>query len=187
MSLQIETQPTAEPVTIDEVAAVLRLAPTAADVTMLTGYIKAARETAERITRRSLVQKGYVYYMDRFPWPGEVIKLPVPPLVSVASVKYLDNTLALQTWDPAEYFVGDKQIPAIIAPIFPNTYPFTACGTGQGVEIHFTAGKSDIEELQNAIRQLAAFYYDHPEVISSDKADELPLGVRSVLRANRIY
>src|SRR5579872_4687822 len=114
MSFRIETQPSTELCTVDEVKSVLRLDTTADDV-QLASLIKAAREVAERTTRRSLVYKGYVFYRDRFPTMGyyldhtieraffgnqlsdeperSAIRIPNPPLISVESVLYLDTDL----------------------------------------------------------------------------------------------
>jgi uncharacterized phiE125 gp8 family phage protein len=115
MSLIVEVQPSAEPVTVQEVKDELRLSGTIDDA-MISRKITAAREFAEKITRRSLVYKGYVNYLDRFPSPGQPIRVPAPPLISVTSVLYLDTALNTQTWDSAEYFVASKQSPGLIVP-----------------------------------------------------------------------
>src|SRR5690242_15085154 len=117
MSLQIVTGPTAEPVTVDEVKARLRITSTNDDAT-IAAHITAAREFAEKETRRSLAYKSYALYLDRFPYPYEPIRVPVPPLVAVSAVKYLDPvTLVSTTWDPTEYLVSAVQSPGLI---FPN-------------------------------------------------------------------
>jgi uncharacterized phiE125 gp8 family phage protein len=189
MSLQILTPPSAEPVTVDEVKAVLRMSVTnTADDAMIAGNIVAAREQAEKVTRRSLASKSYLLSLDKFPSPGERFILPVPPLVSVESIKYLDSSLTQQTWDPAEYFLALNQTPGVIVPKPGQIYPCAVLVPG-AVEVRFTAGQYDRESVRQAIRQIAAFYYDHPELVTSTRENdtELPHNAMSVLRANRVY
>jgi uncharacterized phiE125 gp8 family phage protein len=205
MSLQITTQPTAEPVTVDEVKARLRLNSTADDAT-IAGHIMAAREFAEKVTRRSLAYKSYAYVMDRFPYPHEPIRVPVPPLIAVSAIKYLDATLTQQTWDPTEYFVGAMQSPAIIIPnpiaAGGMVYPCTAPVPG-AVEIDFTAGYDYAgdanatppiapgpacpEFLREGIRQLAVHIYEHPEAVTSEGLKEMPLALSAFFGAAKVY
>lgn len=126
MSLQItSTTPPTEPVAVDDVKARLRLTTTADDATIAL-QITAAREFAEKVTRRSLCFKSYAYIIDRFPFPHEPIRVPVPPLIAVTGITFLDSTLTEQTWDPADYFIAGKQSPALIVPVPGIIYPPTA-------------------------------------------------------------
>lgn len=185
MSLQIIEAPATEPVTVAEVKARLRLT-TAADDTLLGQAIRAAREFAEKVTRRSLVAKSYAYIMDRFPYPGEPIRVPAPPLVSVTTIKYLDGALVWQTWDAAEYFVAAKQIPGLIVPKPNCTYPAPANVPG-AVEVSFTAGADPMEHVKEGIRQLAVHIYEHPEAITSEGLKEAPLALMSFFTANKVF
>jgi uncharacterized phiE125 gp8 family phage protein len=187
MSLQIKTPPTVEPVTLDEVKARLRLT-TTADDDSITGHITAAREFAEKVSRRSLTVKAYAFFMDRFPHPYEPISLPAPPLVSVTAVKYLDESLTSQTWDPTEYFVASNNVPALIVPKPGLIYPATGRVPG-AVEVDFTAGYTNDcpEHLKEGIRQLAVHIYDHPEAVTSEGLKEAPLALMTFLTANKIY
>ena len=187
MSLQIITQPTAEPVTVDEVKKRLRLT-TDTDDSMIGTQITAAREYAEKVTRRSLAVKGYAAFFDRFPVPGAPIRIPVPPLVSVTAIKYLDSSLEAQTWDAAEYFVASQQTPGLIVPKPGFVYPSPVLVPG-AVEIDFTAGSgSDTpEHLKEGIRQLAVHLYEHPEAITSEGLREAPLALMSFFTANKVW
>jgi uncharacterized phiE125 gp8 family phage protein len=202
MSLQITTPPTAEPVTLAEVKARLRLTTTDDDTT-ITSNITAAREFAEKVTRRSLVVKNYAYAMDRFPFPHEPIRVPAPPLVQVIAVKYLDYTLTQQTWDPSEYFIAQRQEPALIVPNPGLIYPDTARVPG-AVEIDFTSGYGAVasaagvtpatpatqacpEHIREGIRQLAVHIYEHPEAVTPEGLKEAPLALMTFFSANKIY
>jgi hypothetical protein len=106
---------------------------------MLAGQITQAREFCERVSRRSLAYKSYALSLDRFPYPQEPIRLPAPPLVYVAGITYYDPALALQTWDPTEYWWTPAQVPALIVPIPGLIYPSPAHIPG-AVEVSFAAG-----------------------------------------------
>ena len=164
MSLIITTQPSAEPVTLAEAKARLKLTSTADD-TAITGYIVSAREFAERVSRRSLAQKVYKAYFDRFPSPGTPLRIPAPPLVSVATVKYLDSALVLQTWDSAEYFVAANQEPGLILPKPSNVYP-SAAWMPDSVEVQFMAGAGTERTWWNQVRtsvlNIVVYLFDHP-------------------------
>ena len=163
MPTPVLQQPSAEPVSLDEVKDRLRLTSTDDDAAITT-YISAAREHAERVSRRSLAPKTYAQILDRFPFHNEPIRLTNPPVTGVTAIKYLDSTLTSQTWDPTEYFLAASQSPALIIPKPGNTYPATARVPG-AVEVDFTTGP-DADDLpvswkQNII-ELAVFIYDHP-------------------------
>lgn len=161
MSLQIVTPPTAEPVTVAAVKARLRLTTTADDANIAL-YISSAREFAERVTRRSLAAKSYALFMDRFPAPYEPIRLPAPPLTEVTAIKFYDDTLTQQTWDPTEYWVALNQSPALIVPTPGIVYPCAARVPG-AVEIDFTTGPASIsDDWQRVIENITIFIYEHP-------------------------
>lgn len=139
MSLQITPALTiTEPVSLAALKARMKLTSTADD-TQLAGIITQAREFAERVSRRSLAYKSYAYSLDRFPYPHEPLRVPVPPLIAISSITYLDGTLTEQTLDPSEYFVAPNQIPALIVPAPGNVWPSTARVPG-AVTLNMTAG-----------------------------------------------
>jgi uncharacterized phiE125 gp8 family phage protein len=201
MSLQIITPPAAEPVTVAEVKARLRLT-NAVDDAMIASHITAAREFAEKVTRRSLAYKSFAFFMDGFPCPSDPIRVPVPPLIAVSAIKYLDATLTQQTWDAAEYFVAAMQSPALIVAKPGFIYPCAGPVPG-AVEIDFTAGYGYAgdaqaqppiapgpvcpEHLKEGIRQLAVHIYAHPQAVTSEGLKEAPLALMALLSANKVY
>lgn len=214
MSLQIETQSSIELVSPGDVKDLLRLDTTADDIS-LARLAKAARQYAERVTHRSLIYKGYVYYMDRFPISGyymdhtEVaphfnrrlpdessIRIPAPPLIAVDSILYLDPSLVQQTWDPSQYYVSTTQEPGVVLARPGCVYPVVGC-VPNAVEIHFHAGyyyggygmasKPIDETLRLAIMQLAAHWYDHPETVTPDAVHEVPSNLNALLQGYKIY
>ena len=139
MSLQIQAGTITEPVTLAALKSRIHLTSTSDD-TSLTGIITQAREFAERVSRRSLAYASFVYTLDRFPYPHEPIRVPVPPLISLTSISYYDDTLTTPiTLDPSEYWTAPAQIPALIVPTPGNVWPCAARVPG-AVSLAFTAG-----------------------------------------------
>lgn len=190
MSLQIITGPSAEPVTLTEVKERLGLTSTADD-TRINQDITAARVQGERMTRKSLANKTYLATFNRFPRPGCAFFLPLPPLVSVTSIVYLDNTGQSQTWDPAEYLVRPKQSPGLVQEALGSVYPIAGPIFG-AVEVTFVAGYGAEggpvipEDLKRGVMDLAIYLYSHPEAVSSEVFNQAPKRLFSVFEAYRV-
>lgn len=188
MSTGILTPPTAEPITLEEVKARLRMTATADDA-LITSLIAPARAFAEKICGYSLASKTYIFSLRSFPWPHESIKLPVPPVSAIESITYLDADGDTQTWDAAEYMIGLTQIPAVVRPRKGFTYPATLqAGDMDTVFVQFQAGPAegalgiDFTNIYEAVRQLTVHFYSHPEAINSDNLSEMPLGIQANLK-----
>lgn len=179
MSLQIITPPTAEPVTVQDVKDELRLTVTVDDA-LIQRLITPAREYAEKRTRRSLAVATYAAFFDRFPCPSEPLRIPAPPLLAVTGVKYLDNSLTPQTWDPIEYYVANMQSPGLIVPKPGCVYPSPVLVPG-AVEVDFKAGYGDPSGpalpklIKEGICRMTMYLYSHPEVITSEGLKESPV------------
>lgn len=192
VTLQITAAPSAEPVTLAEVKGNLNLTTTADDA-KITRHITTAREFAERVMRRSLALKSYAAFYDSFR-PSFPLEVPMPPLISVTAVKYLDNTLMQQTWDPSEYAVQllKSGHPGVIVPaptfVFPCAYLIPGA-----VEVDFTAGYGAESgpvipgHVAEGIRQLAAHLYEHPEAITSEGLKEVPIALMSFFRVDKVW
>lgn len=198
MSLQITTGPTAEPVALADVKARLRLVDTADDA-LITKQIPVARAFAERVTRRSLALKTYAAFLDRFPVPNGPIRVPVPPLIAVSAIKYLDSTLTQQVWDSSEYYIATQQTPGLIVPKPGFIYPSPGVVPG-AVEIDFTAGYTVASDdggfattdqyfstAFESICRLCVYLYQNPDVTLSEGMKEDPLGAMSMLRSIKVY
>src|SRR5258707_273549 len=105
------------------------------DDDLLAGWIVAAREWAETVTRRTLPVTSYRLHLDSFPNQHDrheryrheryyevngcpdhgIIELPKPPLISVESVTYLDENGNTQTLGTDKYIVDADSTPGRIA------------------------------------------------------------------------
>lgn len=145
--LKLITAPTVEPITLAEARLHLKLTATGSpashpDDSIVTSLITVARELldgqAGRLGR-CLVPQTWEYALDDF--PANEIRLPLPPLIGVTSIKYDDEDGVEQTVDAADYVVdGDDAIQAAwILPLSTVTWPDTLDSVNT-VRIRFTAG-----------------------------------------------
>lgn len=140
MSLRIVTQPTEEPLSVDDARAHRRLDEDTDDA-LLEAMIVAARERAEHELQRSVVAKEYELTLDEF--PAGTIYLPMSPAVpgatalTVASVKYTDAAGVEQTVSSANYTVDAYSHTPRIVPA--SGWPSAKAVVG-AVRIRYTSG-----------------------------------------------
>ena len=165
MTWEVTTQPTAEPLTVDEVKTFLNLTSNE-DNGMLETFIKAARQWAEANTGRVLLSQTVKQYWDE--WPTGVWNLGVSPATSVTSISYKDANGATQTWSAANYAVDTVSVPARIYPREAVEYP----GLGDypnAVWATYVAGYASPATVpapdRTAMLQKIAFLYENREDI----------------------
>jgi uncharacterized phiE125 gp8 family phage protein len=128
-ALRITVPPVIEPVSVEQVKAMLGITTDTKDAA-IGMQISIARTLAEEFTGRAFVSQTIQYQIDRFPpgripwWDGTVqaplrafvtqepLLLPRPPLVTLTSVQYYDESNTLRTIDPNSYYVDAITEPA---------------------------------------------------------------------------
>lgn len=138
MSRKLITPPLAEPILLADAKQQARVTD-ATDDTLIGIFIGAAREECENEVKRALITQTWEKYLDAFP---DAIQLFYPPVQTVVSVKYYDTNGALQTLDPSQYVLDDKQEPAWIVPAFGVSWPTTRDQVN-AVVVQFKAGYGD--------------------------------------------
>lgn len=93
---------------------------------------------------RALVEQTWELRLERFP---PCVELPLPPLLSVDEIRYLDEqgVLTLLTSDKYQVAAGGWN-KAILAPAYNEVWPSTRCGEPDAVRIIFTAGFARVSE-----------------------------------------
>ena len=135
MSLKIVTPPTAEPVTLLEAKDHLRVDGSDDDA-LISVLITAARKWAEEYTGRQFVTATWDWFLDGF---CQSFSVPIPPLQSVTSIKYLYTAGAEQTLDAATYRVDAVSEPGRIALDYGKSWPATYQVIND-VTVRFVAG-----------------------------------------------
>jgi uncharacterized phiE125 gp8 family phage protein len=153
MPLVQVTAPAEEPLNATEVKSRLSIGSEVSD-DVIEAFITAARQTLDgrdgRL-QRCLMQQSWKLTIDsRF--PCEPIKIPLPPLISIDSVRYVDPNGAWQTVAEENYRTVEGYR-AEVVPVHGVSWPSTRCQLG-AVEIEFTAGYgTDPADVPEPIRQ----------------------------------
>lgn len=185
--LKIITEPAAEPVSLTEVKSHLRIDSDTED-TYLGTLIQTAREFCENFQNRAYITQTWELTTDS--WGCFPLDIPLPPLVSVESIKYFDTENVEATWDAANYFVDTDSEPGRIALGYLKSLPQTVLRPTNGVKIQFIAGYGaalDVPlRIKQAILMLVGHYYENRETVSPVDLKEVPLAVKSLLWLDRI-
>jgi uncharacterized phiE125 gp8 family phage protein len=135
MTLRLITPPGTEPISLAEAKAHLRVTHSLED-SLITSLITAARDMCEQKIGRSLIQTTWEVTHDFFP---DEIRLDMPPVLAVASLKYVDEAGVLQTWGAGNYYVDKDREPGWVLPAFGLSWPVTR-EQANAVRVQYTSG-----------------------------------------------
>lgn len=178
MRLTAVTAPAEELLTLEEVKDQLRIVGDYDDA-ILQRLMRSARQGLDGrdgILGRALITQTWGLSLERF--PAEII-VPLPPLISVGSITYLDPSGNEQNLDPSAYRVegiGDADAGRIV-PV--TAWPATQANR-VAVAVTFTAGYGDRADVPEPIRHAAlmhvAFLYEQREAASELRNRAVPFG-----------
>lgn len=154
MALKRITAPADLAIDVDYVKSKLRVEHDQHD-DMIESFIMAAIDYAEGpegITGRALIDQTWDLYLDAFPvcrprggypWRrDDHIEIPLPPLIEVVGVFYLDSNGDEQELATSRYSVDDASQPARLFPAVSQSWPQAQC-IENAVRIRFRAGYLD--------------------------------------------
>lgn len=189
------TPPAEEPLTLAEVKLAAKITTSTEDA-FVSSRITAARIKYEADTRRQMVAATYDYFLSGFPskWCNDgVIDLPLPPAVSVTSIKYLDTAGVLQTLDSANWLADTNSEPGGVYPAVGSDWPATRELPRNTVEIRYVAGYADaasVPELDKQAMMLLALHWieNREEVVVGDRvqAVSVPNGYEAIVNNRKI-
>ena len=192
MALKLITAPATEPVTSTEAKSHLRV-DTTADDTLIGTLITAARQHVEAHLRRALITQTWELVTDAFP-VGDVLRLPLPPLVSVTSIKYTDEDGAESTLSSGLYVVDTDSTKGRVVLKNGETWPSVTLAAANGVRVRYVAGYGEASAVPRPIRQaillLIGTMYENREsvlVAQGVTVAQLPFGVDALLMPYRIF
>lgn len=166
--------PVAEPVTVAELKAHLRIEHDADDE-QLEQYLLAAREQAEAKMQRTLVATTLEAYYSGF---GGALVLRLPTVLGVLSVKYLDKLGDEQELPPEHYRLRARRLPNVIVPASGVVWPSTLCDP-EAVVVRYRAGfGEDADAVPASIKQwimlVAGQMYENREALTGSNLSALP-------------
>lgn len=165
----IETDVTAEPVTLAQAKHFMRETSTAQDALIEQTLIPSARRAVEDFLGRALITRTLKAYDDCFPRHQNVaLHLPYPPLVSVTHIKYQDESDVQQTLDSSKYSVDVVSTIGRIVLKKSETWPSTYDEAIDAVEIQFLCGYGSDpdnipEDIAHAILETISHAYEFRE------------------------
>jgi uncharacterized phiE125 gp8 family phage protein len=156
---QVTTEPSAEPITLEDAKLNLRV-DCDADDDLITALIVAARRWCEDYENRAYITQTIT---AKTFWLPDRIILPRPLLQTVTSVQYVDTAGDEQTLSSSLYDVDTFREPGQITKAHNAIYP-SVRGDVNGVTIVYKAGygnaSTDVpQETIQAIQIMIAYYY----------------------------
>jgi len=215
LNYQLITPPAIEPVTLEQAKSQLRV-DFSQDDSLITALISAAREYVEQNLNRAIYNQTYVLSLDQFNygdwrstipterrnplrfsslWESMALRLPMPRLVLVTSITYLDTTGTQQTLDPSTYVVDNASQPARIVPALDLTWPTTDYYIPGSVQVTYVAGSygdgTTVDNCPQTIKQaillMVGHLYNNREATSEARLSAIPLGVDALLSPYKFY
>jgi uncharacterized phiE125 gp8 family phage protein len=180
----VTVAPASEPVTLAEAKAHCRVDNTASD-TLITALILAARQHVEQVTGLAIVAQTVEVRASCW---ADLAGLPVGPVVSVTSLKYLDSFGVEQTLSSSAYtFIGANTLAPSIECAYSYTWP-TVLWQADAIRVVVSAGYSTVPApLKAAILLLIGQWFERRESTIEGTLAELPHTVRDLLTNYRIY
>ena len=185
MTLFRTVDPAAEPVTLADVKAHLRLAHDSED-TLLEGLIRAAREDLERATGIALIDQSWRLALDTWPSQGCAL-LTVHPVREILSVTAYGTEGEASLIDPADYQLDILSRPARLH-FEKRPAPLRIFN---GIEIDFAAGHgeagTDVPDLlKRAILMLVGHWYEfRAEFDATDQPVSYPAAYERIVASHR--
>lgn len=195
-SLRLITAPEKEPVTVAEASRHLRLNDSTLqqeEYPLVESLITAARQAIDGKDgwlNRVLITQAWELVLDEF--PCDEIRIPLPPLQTIVSIKYDDANGVEQTVSSANYIVDTSSEPARVVPINTFAWPGTKDKIN-AVRVRFTAGfGDDAADVPMPIRaamliMIANLYENRQSVGISIAVNEIPMAVDALLAPYRIW
>ena len=155
----------------------------ALDDAVITGYLKAAFDMAERRTGRAYRELTAVLSLDGFPVDAEAIFVPLPPLRSVTSIQYTDTSGNAQTLAANLYEIIPNSVPGQIVPVHGQSWPVALDRAGS-VRVTFACGNAAKcpDVVMNAVRlEIDHMYREHTPLESVRISDRFNDLIRSEL------
>lgn len=186
MSLTLVRPPAAEPLSLSEARAWLRLDGTGED-DLVTRLVTAARLAVEAASRRKLIAQAWTWRLDAWP-QATVLACPLSPLLSLGAVTVATASGAV-TVPPAMLALDTASDPPRLALLAPPPAPDPPIG---GIAVALVAGYGatafDVPEtLRQAVRLTLAALFENRGDERDDRpgAEAVPPSALALVAAHR--
>ena len=190
-SLTRATPPAAEPVSVSEAKAHLRV-DISDDDSYISTLITAAREWCEQYLDRTLINTQWTMRLDSFPYE---IELPRPPIATSGTTTAVALTYTLgddstATLSTTAYRVDRNSTPGVVRQLRAGTWPANL-DDYNAVAVTWWAGygasgTSVPAAIRHAILMLVGHWYEsRSSVLTGSISKEIEFGVKSLLDSQR--
>ena len=183
MGFKVITPPT-EPVTLVEARLQCRVTDAAED-SLITSYITAAREYCQHYTQRAIGSQTLELALDEF--PDGAIELPMSPATGITSLKYINEAGAETTLADSAYVLDDYSHLCWVIRAYGTEWPTTQA-VANAVKVRYVAGAATVPgPVRAAMLLTIAHLFENRASVGDRQAYELPLGVKALLDTDRIW
>jgi len=173
----------AEPVTLDEAKAQLRIIDDTSQDTLIEGYILSAREYVEEEAGEILVARTVVDAFDQFTTPLRLRSWPVAANAEV-ELSYIGGDGAAVDVTGARLAATSR--PARLSPGAGSAWPAVTPGADV-VTVTYPAGYAFPEDVPQRLKQaillmVGHFYVNREAAAAGSAVQEVPLGVATLIR-----
>jgi uncharacterized phiE125 gp8 family phage protein len=184
MASNLLTPPAAEPLSLAEAKAFLRLE-TADDDPLIAAFISTARLHVETQTGLALITQSWRMVLDCWPAKGRIAVRPAPLQVLIAA-RVFDFDGESRTVDP-QAFVPDTSTSTLS--FIPWALPMPT-RIAAGIELDFIAGFGDAADdvpdpLRQAIRLLVAHWHENRAAIAGAATAPVPTNAAALIAPYR--
>lgn len=184
MSIELVTAPSAEPIELADAKSHLYVIGEDYDV-YVESLIAAARVVCEARTHQTLMTTTWRQGLDCWPSCG-VIELYRPPLQSVESITYVDDSGVEQTLDDSLYTVDTASMPGRVLRAYGATWPSIRTeGVARPITIEFVAGYATADDIpapfKHAMKLLIGNWFEYRESVSEKSPGPVPMSVATLL------
>lgn len=159
MILTRTVDPTAEPVTVQEIKTSQRISHYVDD-DFISALITQAREYIGDTWGRIFLTETWTAVFDACEMPDFEMELPRWPLSSVTSIAYTDTNGDSQTWSSSLYTVDTTRYPGIVYPNYLQLWPVVRSYPA-AMTVTFVAGYAAVANIPAKMIRAIHYYVSH--------------------------
>lgn len=182
MGLKLIIGPAADPVSVSEIKEYYRGIDGNELDTTINNLIKAARHAAQNYQNRAYFTQTWELSFDGF--PTMPVKIPLPPLQDLESVRYIDSNGTEHTMNINDFIVDKRSEPGRVAFKVGKSWPSVQLQPIDSVIFRFVAGHNDTSKIPHSVKLAymlyVTYFLDHPD------AEEPPKAFYTLLSAERL-
>lgn len=150
---------------------------------LLVGFLAGAVDLAEHYTQRAIGVQTLELALDEF--PDGAIAIERGPVVSITSVKYINEAGTEQTLSTSLYTLDDYSQTSWVIPAYDTEWPDTR-DVANAVKVRYQAGSLPAA-VKSALLLTTAHLWENRESTSPTEVYELPMGAKALLDTVKVW